>query len=49
MQPLFDVLATWREKALEVHGRALTCAHLIPEEAPEALLAELLPFLQQKS
>jgi len=38
-----------RTMALEVHGRALPCAHFIPEEAPEALLAELLPFLQQKS
>ena len=48
MHPLFDVLATWREKALEVHGRALPSGHFIPEEAPAALLAELLPFLQRK-
>jgi haloacetate dehalogenase len=45
MHQLFDVLATWREKAGDVRGRALPCGHFIPEEAPEELLAELLPFL----
>lgn len=45
MHALFDVLATWREKARDVRGKALPCGHFIPEEAPEALLAELLPFL----
>jgi len=35
--------------ALEVHGRALPCAHFIAEEAPAVLLAELLPFLQRVS
>jgi haloacetate dehalogenase len=41
------VLATWREKALDVRGRALPCGHFIPEEAPAALLAELQPFLAE--
>jgi len=45
MQTLFDVLATWRSKADDVRGRALPCGHCIPEEAPEALLAELESFL----
>ncbi|HYL18919.1 MAG TPA: alpha/beta hydrolase [Burkholderiales bacterium] len=45
MHTLFDVLATWREKAVDVHGRALPCGHFIPEEAPDELLAELRPFL----
>lgn len=49
MHPLFDVLATWREKASRVTGLALPCAHFVAEEAPEALLAELLPFLEQAS
>lgn len=47
MDKLFDVLETWREKAWEVSGRALPCGHFIPEEAPDALLAELRPFLRQ--
>ncbi len=49
MHGLFDVLATWREKAERaeaVRGRALPCGHFIPEEAPEELLAELQSFLR---
>ncbi|HET6467043.1 MAG TPA: alpha/beta hydrolase [Geminicoccaceae bacterium] len=40
----FDVLGTWRDKAREVTGRALPCGHFLPEEAPEAALAELERF-----
>lgn len=42
---LYDVLETWREKAGSVAGKALECGHSPQEEVPEALLAELLPFL----
>ncbi len=41
----YDVLATWREKAEYVHGRALDCGHFLPEEEPEETLKELLAFL----
>ncbi|XAH25669.1 alpha/beta hydrolase [Xylophilus sp. GW821-FHT01B05] len=40
----FDVLALWRERALQVEGVALDCGHYIAEEAPQALLAQALPF-----
>lgn len=40
----FDVLALWRERAAEVSGHALPCGHYVPEEAPDALLAEALEF-----
>jgi len=40
----FDVLATWRERAADVRGRALDCGHYLPEEAPEETLQELLDF-----
>ncbi len=40
----FDVLALWRERALDVSGAALPCGHYIPEEAPEALAGEALSF-----
>jgi haloacetate dehalogenase len=40
--PLLD---TWRRWADDVTGRALPCGHFLPEEAPEATLAELRPFL----
>jgi haloacetate dehalogenase len=42
---LYDVLATWREKAVDVRGRALDCGHALQEEAPEEVLRELLAFL----
>ena len=42
---LYDVLETWREKAVDVRGRPLDCGHALQEEAPEDLLAELLRFL----
>src|SRR4051812_46230856 len=42
---LCDVLETWREKALDVRGRALDCGHTLQEEAPEETLRELLASL----
>ena len=42
---LYDVLETWREKALHVEGHAIECGHSPQEEAPDALLAALEPFL----
>ena len=32
----FDVLATWRERAVEAIGQALPVGHFLAEEAPEA-------------
>jgi haloacetate dehalogenase len=43
----YDVLATWREKALNVRGQPIDCGHALQEEAPEATLAALLPFLTE--
>jgi len=45
MHPLYDVLATWRERASDVRGRALPGGHWLPEELPQDLLAELMAFL----
>ena len=42
---LYDVLATWREKARDVRGRALDCGHTLQEELPDDVLLELLQFL----
>ncbi len=47
MHTLFDVLANWRDKALDVRGHSLPCGHFIPEEAPAALLADLQRFLAE--
>lgn len=40
-----DPLAEWRRVALDVRGKALDCGHYLAEEAPDALLAEVLPWL----
>lgn len=40
----FDVLGLWRERAVQVSGRAVPCGHYIAEEAPDLLLQEALEF-----
>ncbi|MCM3762219.1 alpha/beta hydrolase [Alkalihalobacillus oceani] len=41
------VLDYWKEVATTVSGKAIAdCGHYVPEEQPEAVLQELLPFLQ---
>jgi len=41
----FRPLDEWRRVARDVSGEALPCGHYIAEEAPEALLARVTPFL----
>lgn len=41
---LYDVLATWREVATDVRGRALPCGHTLQEELPEETAAALGAF-----
>ena len=43
----FRPLDEWRRVAREVEGEALPCGHYIAEEAPDALLARVLPFLSR--
>jgi haloacetate dehalogenase len=43
----FKPLDEWRRVAEDVRGGPLPCGHYIPEEAPEALLAQALPFLTE--
>ncbi|MEQ1659875.1 MAG: alpha/beta hydrolase, partial [Hylemonella sp.] len=44
----YDVLETWREKSMNglVQGRALSCGHYLPEEAPDEVLQEFLQFFR---
>ena len=42
----FDVMALWRERAENVSGQSLPCAHYIAEEAPDLLLAQALAFFK---
>jgi haloacetate dehalogenase len=46
MHGLFDVLATWEERAIHARGRALPCGHFLAEERPEETAAALLDFLR---
>jgi len=41
----FEPLKEWREVANDVQGEPLPCGHYVAEEAPEALLDRVLPFL----
>lgn len=41
----FRPLEAWRAVADDVSGGPLPCGHYLAEEAPEALLAQVLPFL----
>ncbi|MGJ7499361.1 alpha/beta fold hydrolase [Variovorax sp. ZT5P49] len=45
----FRPLDEWRRVARSVEGKAMPCGHYIAEEAPEQLLARVLPFLSTES
>ena len=40
-----DVLALWKEKAVDVRGKALPGGHFLAEDVPDQTLAELKSFL----
>jgi haloacetate dehalogenase len=44
MHRRYDVLATWRERAIDVRGQTLPCGHFLPEEEPEKTLILLAEF-----
>ena len=41
----YPVLEIWRDRARDVHGKALPCGHFLAEEAPTETVTELLNFL----
>lgn len=47
MHRQFDVLATWKERASNVSGKALPGGHFLPEESPDEVLGELQTFLNR--
>ena len=47
MHALYDVPATWRERARDVRSRLLPCAHFVVEESPDETAAELLAFFSE--
>jgi haloacetate dehalogenase len=46
MHRLYDVAATWRERATDVTGKALPGTHYFVEEIPNVIAAELNRFFQ---
>jgi haloacetate dehalogenase len=46
---IYDVEATWKEKAIDVTGFSLNCGHAIPEEAPDELAEKLCNFFADNS
>ena len=42
-----EILATWQRWATNVRGRGLPCGHFLPEEAPAAVVADMLEFLSE--
>jgi haloacetate dehalogenase len=42
----FDVLALWRERAVQVSGQSLPCGHYLAEECPEQVAAQALDFFK---
>lgn len=48
MQRLYDVPATWRDRANTVTARALPCGHWMPEEVPDAVYEQLHGFFTSR-
>ncbi|MBS0545929.1 MAG: alpha/beta hydrolase [Proteobacteria bacterium] len=45
----YDVLALWREKAIDVIGQGLDCGHFLPEEMPGEVADALLRFVDAEA
>ena len=45
MEQLYDVTATWKERASDLRGKALPGGHWLPEQLPNEVTSELLSFL----
>lgn len=43
----YDPIRVWRSWAHDVTGSPIEAGHFLPEEAPDATLAQLLPFLRR--
>src|SRR5579864_4045650 len=43
---LYNVLQTWRDRAVQAEGKAMPTGHFLPEQMPEELTQELKVFLR---
>ena len=46
MGRIYDVLAIWKERGVNVTGKGLGGGHNLQEDVPNEVLAELRPFLR---
>ena len=46
MGRIYDVLAIWKERGVNVTGKGLGGGHNLQEDVPNEVLAELRPFLK---
>jgi len=46
LEPMYDVLSCWRERATNVRGKRIEATHWLPEEVPNEICVELNGFLQ---
>ena len=46
MGRIYDVLAIWKERGVNVNGKGLPGGHNLQEDIPAEVLAELRPFLR---
>ena len=44
----YNVLETWKEKAINVRGKSLDCGHFLPEEAPEETYFNIFNFFRNQ-
>jgi haloacetate dehalogenase len=43
---MYNVLQTWRDRAVQAQGKAMPTGHFLPEQMPEELTQELKAFLR---
>lgn len=46
MHRLYDVLETWRDRAVDIRGKGLPGGHWLPEQIPDIVYNELISFLR---
>ncbi len=47
MHRLYDVPATWHDRASAITARSVPCGHFVPEEVPDETTAIIVDFLEQ--
>ena len=45
LEPMYDVMECWKERATDVRGHVMAATHWLPEQVPAELCAELIKFL----